>query len=286
MNILISKHAGYCYGVQRALNMARDVAQSDDRDIFTIGPIIHNPQVVESLKSIGIIPINSPEEIDDGVIIIRTHGVGPQVIKQAQAKGLSILDATCPFVKKVQQRAAQLVQEGYELVIVGEAEHPEVQAILSHAHQSAHVIETDDDIANLAKMVKSKKVGVVTQTTQPISRLLMVANKLLPLADETKIFNTICSATTKRQESAKSLAGKVDLMIVIGGKNSANTSRLAKICSEENTQTHHIEVADELEADWFRNIDTVGITAGASTPSWIMDEVVARIERFDQEGDQ
>lgn len=280
MKIIIAEHAGYCYGVQRALDMAREVAETGPGPIYTLGPIIHNPQVVESLEKLGIHPIQDPADVEEGVIIIRTHGVGPEIIEEASSKSLSVLDATCPFVKKVQQRAAQLVSEGYELVIVGEADHPEVIAILAHSCPTAHVIESDEDIVELRGRVSSRRIGVVTQTTQPLSRLLSVVEQLLPITDETKIFNTICSATTKRQESARNIAKQVDLMIVVGGKNSANTTRLAKICSNEGTPTYHIEVADEIKRSWFSGVKSVGITAGASTPAWILDEVVKRISNI------
>lgn len=280
MKILIAEHAGYCYGVQRALNMAKQVASSGNIKIFTLGPIIHNPQVVESLREMGIEPISSLDEADHGVIIIRTHGVGPGVIAQATKKGLTIEDATCPFVKKVQQRAAQLVAEGYELIVVGETEHPEVQAILEHASGSAHIIDGQDGIDALGEMVSSQRIGVVTQTTQPLSRLQSVVSQLLPIAEEIKIFNTICNATSKRQEAAREIARDADVMIVIGGKNSANTSRLADICRDEHTPTHHIETAAELEPTWFAGNGIVGVTAGASTPDWIMDEVIRRISEL------
>jgi (E)-4-hydroxy-3-methyl-but-2-enyl pyrophosphate reductase len=278
MKIKIASQAGYCYGVERALRMAGEAAERESKPIFTLGPIIHNPQVVESFAAKGVKQVAGIEKIDKGTIIVRTHGVDPLVIAGAKDKGLSIVDATCPFVAKAQQRAAELVRDGYTLIIIGEKEHPEVVGILAHAQGRAVVVERLEDIANIQG---GKALGVVVQTTQSLDNFQQIVAALAPKAREIKVFNTICNATTRRQQSAHELAEEVELMIVVGGKNSANTSRLVQICRETGTATHHIETAKELDPAWFTGIDIVGLTAGASTPERLLKEVIERLKAFD-----
>ncbi len=279
MRIELAEHAGYCYGVERALKLARQAARAYPKPIYTLGPIIHNPQVVKSLEEQGIYPASNLNEIRKGTMIIRSHGVDPQIITGAEKKGIHIVDATCPFVKKAQQRASKLVREGYELVIVGERDHPEVIGILAHAGGKALVAEKLSDLESLKG---KKKIGVVVQTTQPEENLKLVVGELLTRATEIKVFNTICDATIKRQAVARELAKRVDIMLIVGGKNSANTSRLAQICRQTNPQTHHIETAKELNPAWFETNSHVGVTAGASTPDWILREVVDRLSQISQ----
>ncbi|MCK4267320.1 MAG: 4-hydroxy-3-methylbut-2-enyl diphosphate reductase [Actinomycetia bacterium] len=277
MKVTLASQAGYCYGVERALRMTDEAVRSQKTPIFTLGPIIHNPQVVESFKALGVEPVVSLDKAEKGTIIVRTHGVDPVIIDKASKKGLSIIDATCPFVANAQQRAAELVEGGYSLIIVGEKEHPEVIGILAHAKGQAVVVEKVEDIP---KGLRGKAIGVVIQTTQPLGNFQQIVAGLAALATELKVFNTICGATSRRQHSAKKLAEKVNVMIVVGGKNSANTSRLAQICEATGTLTHHIETSKELKATWFKKVDTVGLTAGASTPEWLLQEVVEAIKEF------
>lgn len=281
MKIEIAEHAGYCYGVERALKLTRKAGDKSPKPIHTLGPIIHNPQVVESLAADGVTPIGDVAEANAGTVIVRSHGVEPAVIDQARGKGLDVVDATCPFVAAAQQRAADLVRDGYTLVIVGEHDHPEVVGILARARSSALVAEKPED---LDELTDSKRVGVVVQTTQSIERLQEIVDRLLLATSELKVHNTICDATTNRQKSAKDLARRADVMLVVGGKNSANTTRLAQICRETNPETHHIETARELSAEWFAGANHVGVTAGASTPDWILDEVVAALTRIAEQG--
>lgn len=277
MRIEIAEHAGYCYGVERALKLTRKASDQSPTPIHTLGPIIHNPQVVDSLSSDGVTPIADVEEARSGTVIVRSHGVEPAVIERAKAKGLEVVDATCPFVAAAQQRAADLVRDGYELVIVGEHDHPEVRGILARAGGSALVAEKAEDLAELKEC---KRVGVVVQTTQSIERLNQIVAKLLLVSSELRVYNTICDATINRQKSAKDLARRVDVMLVVGGKNSANTTRLAQISRETNAATHHIETAREISTAWFDDANKVGVTAGASTPDWILDEVVTALTRI------
>lgn len=277
MEIKVAGQAGYCYGVERALRLTDAAAESTRKPIFTLGPIIHNPQVVESFVARGVNPIERIDEASHGTIIVRTHGVDPLVIEQAGEKGLAVVDATCPFVAKAQQRAAELVRDGYNLVIIGEKEHPEVVGILAHARGEATVVEK---AADAARIKGRKPLGVVVQTTQSMENFQQIVAVLAAKVAEIKVFNTICSATTRRQDAAQKLAEEADVMIVVGGKNSANTSRLAQICRATGTATHHIETAKELEPAWFTGIDVVGLTAGASTPQWLLKEVIARLEEM------
>lgn len=276
MRVLIADQAGYCYGVERALRLTGEAADQERKPIFTLGPIIHNPQVVEEFAAKGVRPADRIEDMNEGTIIVRTHGVDPDIIETAKHRGLSVVDATCPFVAKAQQRAADLVNDGYNVVIVGEKEHPEVVGILAYARGKATVVERVED----AVKIRKAKIGVVVQTTQSVEHLINVLSVLAAGAAEIKVFNTICSATTKRQESAKKLAEAVDMMIVVGGKNSANTSRLCRICRDTGTASHHIETARELDKAWFIDAEVVGVTAGASTPEWLLNEVIEQLERF------
>jgi 4-hydroxy-3-methylbut-2-enyl diphosphate reductase len=274
VNVRVAKYAGVCYGVERALKMAAEAAQSGDR-VRTLGPLIHNPQAVESLRARGIEVAGCLDEVDGGTVVIRTHGVDPAIIAAARDKGLDVVDATCPFVSTAHQVAEQLKADGYAVVIVGEADHPEVEGILAHAGGDAIVVEEVDD---LPRRLPSRRVGVVVQTTQSLSRLTAVVDALLPRVSELKVHNTICSATGQRQRAAEELAGTVDVMVVVGGHNSGNTNRLAEICLAVNPRTHHVETADELEPSWFDGASTVGVTAGASTPDEQIQGVIHAIE--------
>lgn len=281
MEIFVSNSAGYCYGVERALRYAIEAKEATDESIFTLGPIIHNPQAVNALIEQGITPINDSSEIKEGVLVIRSHGIDPKVIKDADARGLKVIDATCPFVKKAQQRAAQLVGEGYQVYIIGEKNHPEVVSILAYTENKAKIIE---DVNDIPKDVGSK-VGVVVQTTQSIKKLRSITSSLLKKAAEVKVYNTICDATNRRQEDTAKLARKVDLMLVIGGHNSANTARLTEICRAAGVQTFQIETAKDIDDAWFNNCKKIGITSGASTPDWLLNEVIEMIrERFISSG--
>jgi (E)-4-hydroxy-3-methyl-but-2-enyl pyrophosphate reductase len=271
MKYELAKNAGYCYGVERALRLAQQAAKTSPKPIMTLGPIIHNPQVVDELKKLGINPVSDIDGLNSGTIVIRTHGVGSKVIGIAKKHGLSVIDATCPFVKKAQRCAAKLIKEGYQVLIVGERNHPEVIGIMAYANGKGTVIENPSELKNIKLL---KRVGIVVQTTQSSENLGNVIKKVLPEISEIKIFNTICDATTKRQATAAELAGKVDAMLVVGGKNSANTTRLAQICSNYNKNTYHIETAKEINPEWFSGDMLIGITAGASTADWILKEVI------------
>lgn len=275
--IRVAEHSGACYGVNRALELARRCALEHAEPVHTLGPLIHNPIVVEELAEQGVELSQSLDEIDRGSVIIRSHGVVPQVIEDARARGLSVVDATCPYVKKVHKAASNLVHEGYDLIIVGESGHPEVEGIVGHAEGKAHVVASPQDLDGLTL---GKRVGVVVQTTQTAANLSAVVAALAPLVSELRVVNTICAATSERQRAAASLASEADIMIVVGGKNSGNTRRLAQICHAACQKTHHIEDAAELDRSWFDGARLIGITAGASTPQAHIERVVSAIERM------
>ena len=278
MKIEIAAHAGYCYGVKRAFDQIRGVPEGAEGGIHTLGPIIHNPQAVEALrKEKGVRPVKDLDEITGGTVVVRTHGLPPEVLERAKEKGLTIVDATCPHVKKAQQRARELVRDGYSLVILGEKNHPEVVGILAHAEGDGKVVEEPSDVESLGRL---NRVGLVVQSTQEPEKLAEVTAKLSKRCRELKIYNTICSATVDRQSAARELARRVDVMLVVGGKNSGNTRRLSHVCESEGVRTHHIESARDLDPAWVEGASLVGVTAGASTPGFVLREVVERLERL------
>ena len=268
MEVILAEHLGFCYGVKRAIEIARQNASTDGTS-STLGPIIHNPQMVERLRNEGVGTVGSLDEMEDGLVIIRSHGVGPKVYEEAESRGLELVDATCPHVKKAQLSAKLLSEEGYTVVIVGEKNHPEVKSIFEWTAHGAHIIETEAEAKALPRI---GKLGIVSQTTFSGEKFRSIVSCLLEKSREIKILRTICTATDLRQEAALELAENVDIMIVVGGKNSANTSRLAQLCAIK-CKTYHIETAAELQEDWMKNVNKIGITAGASTPDWIIKEV-------------
>ncbi|MGM0419356.1 MAG: 4-hydroxy-3-methylbut-2-enyl diphosphate reductase, partial [Bacillota bacterium] len=275
LEITTAEEAGFCFGVKRAIEMAMDAVQDkDDTRVYTLGPIIHNPQVVDKLEDLGIKAIEDIDEIESGVIIIRSHGVKPKTIERAKNKGLTIIDATCPYVTKAQKNARILVEEGYQTLIYGDRDHPEVKGILGATNNQALIVENKKDLDEIS--LKSR-VGIIAQTTKSPASFRELIVLLLEKTKELKIYNTICNTTQIRQSAAENLADDVEVMFVIGGYNSANTKRLAEICSETGTPTHHIETADDIDWSWLENIHKVGITAGASTPDWLIKEVIHRM---------
>lgn len=274
IEIEVARYAGVCYGVERALGMAEKAADEARKPVNTLGPLIHNPLVVNDLERIGVGTSSSVSEVEEGTLIIRAHGVVPSVVEDARTRGLDVLDATCPYVKKVHNAAERLVREGYQLIVVGESGHPEVEGIMGHAGDDAHVVSVPGD---LDAIDLSRKVGVVVQTTQTPGALADVVAELSKRTMDLRVINTICSATQERQDSAAELARRVDAMIVVGGKNSGNTRRLAEICTAACPKTHHIEDASEIEAAWFDGVSHIGVTAGASTPASHIERALVRM---------
>ena len=310
INIRLAKNSGFCFGVKRAIKLAEQTAKKYGR-ATTIGPIIHNPQMVENLKIAGVIAVEDIDLIEDGPVIIRSHGIPIETLSVLQKKKLEIIDATCPYVSKAHEFVKLADKEKYQIFILGNPDHPEIIALKSyieskvffvvdnffHSDKEESISETKERyITTLDNLPNEKfsKRAVICQTTQNVSNLRKLAELLMPISNELRIFNTICNATNVRQESSLELARLCSLMIVIGGKNSSNTKMLARLCSE-HAPTKHIEVAEELEEDWFKNlcvsdIETsakcrktntfVGLTAGASTPDWIIIDVYNKIKEM------
>lgn len=277
MRVEVARYAGVCYGVERALKLAEEAAERGV-EVHTLGPLIHNPQAVEGLRSKGVEVAACLDEVDSGTLVIRSHGVDPAIIDAADEKGLDVVDATCPHVSKAHEAARMLTNEGYSVVIVGEADHPEVEGITAHAGSDVIVVESASEIP---ATLPSRKVGVVVQTTQSLSRLTEVVGALLPRVRELRVVNTICSATGKRQQSAEELAESVDVMVVVGGRNSGNTTRLVEICRAVNQRVHHVETSAEVDAAWFTGAEVVGVTGGASTPDEQIRGVIDAIEAME-----
>jgi 4-hydroxy-3-methylbut-2-enyl diphosphate reductase len=276
MKILVAKTAGFCFGVKRAVDIAFRVSRKKHKGVYTLGPIIHNPQVVEKLKEKGIIPIKEIKgKKDIKALIIRTHGIPRNLSEEISCMGCEIIDATCPFVKKAQYYAKLLREEGYQVVILAETEHPEVKGLMSYASDDAIVVDGNRPLPRL-----KSKVGIVVQTTQPLEALKRVLSHAIKYAKEIKVYNTICSSTALRLKETEDMARKVDVVLVVGGKNSANTTQLAKLCRSLSVATYHIETPSEIKDAWFKEAKKVGITAGASTPGWIIKEVEERIRNI------
>lgn len=276
IKVILAKHAGFCFGVKRAVNLALEIAAGNkNKKISTLGPLIHNPQVIQELKGKGIIDVSKPQNVRSGIVIVCSHGMHPLVLKHIKNKRVKIVDATCPFVKKIERIVKKLKKDKYDIIIIGDKEHPEVKAITGYAGKKVFLIE---DLAAARKLPKLKKVGVVAQTTQSVEKFKEICVELEHKAAQLKIFNTICDATQKRQEEALRVAGEAEKIIVIGGYNSANTKRLAKLCQDLGKPTLHIEQAGDLDINFLKHTGSVGVLAGASTPDWIIKDVVARIK--------
>jgi len=277
VRIVVARYAGYCYGVERALRITEEALEGAPAPVASLGPIIHNPSVVRRLEERGVAVIDDVAGAAGGTLIVRTHGVAPHVVEGARARHLNVVDATCPFVAVAQHKAAALDEAGYAVVILGERDHPEVAGLEGFAGEGAVVVE---DSAGLPlERLRGKRVGVVVQTTQTRANLVGVAAALAPAARELLVYNTICDATEKRQSAACELAAEVDVVVVVGGRNSANTARLAQLCRSTLDRTYHIESAVELQPEWFSDARRIGVTAGASTPD---EEIEATVQALQE----
>ena len=276
MKVIKAKTAGFCFGVKRAVDTVYEQADTCGGPIYTYGPIIHNEEVVKDLESRGVSVIRSEEELEgitEGTVIIRSHGVEKRICDKLLGKGLRIVDATCPFVKKIHNIVEKESAEGKYILIIGNPDHPEVIGIRGWAGSNVSVIQNADDIEKV-DFSKNKKICVVSQTTFNYNKFQDLVEILAKKRyDKRNVLNTICSATQERQQEAARLAAQVDAMIVIGGKNSSNTQKLYEICKKECTNTYYIQTLVDLETKPFQSISHVGITAGASTPNNIIEEV-------------
>lgn len=280
MEVIRAKRAGACYGVQRALDVADEVIADGGR-AFTLGPLIHNPQVVADLAARGAEAVDEVEAIawngegEAPSVVIRSHGVTPEVRADVEGRGFAVVDATCPHVSRAQHAAAELAAEGCRVLVVGEEGHPEVEGLTAWARQAGGKVDVVADPADIPEGLYDP-IGVVAQTTQRRENLQAVVAALREAGLDPLVRDTICSATRQRQEAAAELAANVGAMVVIGGRNSSNTTRLAEVCALTCPLTFHIESADELDPAAFKGCARVGVTAGASTP----ENQIAAVETF------
>jgi len=278
MEIKLAKTAGFCMGVRRAVDLVLEVAQREKgRRIYTYGPLIHNPQTINILKSRGITAIRRIEEIsgkDGAVLIIRAHGIAPDERKKIRESGVKIIDATCPKVAHVQAIIKKHAALDYTVIIAGDRKHPEVDGLWGYTKEKGIVVSTQEEAEKLPAL---EKVCVVAQTTQDTENYRLIIEKILQTNPRAVVFNTICSSTERRQEEIITLASEMDALFVVGGKNSANTCRLADLSRKQNTPTFHIETAREIQPADLVRYKKIGISAGASTPNWIIDQVVDQL---------
>ncbi|HOE62890.1 MAG TPA: 4-hydroxy-3-methylbut-2-enyl diphosphate reductase [Candidatus Sumerlaeota bacterium] len=276
MPIIFASTAGFCYGVRRAVKLALNASQKDSAELVTLGPLVHNQQAIDLLKSRGVTIVKKAEDVPKGSrVIIRAHGVTPQVRDMLAAKCSEVYDATCPHVTRAQQIVAQYAADGWAVLIIGDRGHAEVDGLMGHAAGRGYVVENEGDLAALPPL---EKVCVVSQTTQEVEHFQKIVALAQNLFSEVKVFNTICNATSRRQSELLEIAKKSDVVIVVGGRESANTKRLAEIAREVGVRTFHIETADELDLAEIKPKDVVGITAGASTPHWVIRNVVETVQ--------
>ncbi|MBV8689936.1 MAG: 4-hydroxy-3-methylbut-2-enyl diphosphate reductase [Candidatus Eremiobacteraeota bacterium] len=245
----------------------------------TLGHVVHNPQMVESLEKRGLRNATSVEDVDSGTLFVRAHGLPVEVFDRAKEKNLTILDATCPMVTKIHVQAERLKADGYKIVVIGDPHHPEVKGTLSHV-PGAWSIETVEDVARLPR---ASRVGVVVQSTFSGTRFTDIVKALSAKYYEVRAVNTICTDTHNRQSEATELAKEVEVMVVVGGKTSANTKHLAELSESHGARAYHIEGPDELRAEWFDGVQVAGLMSGASTPGWLVDEVAARMEALSRQ---
>ncbi len=276
MRIYLAETAGFCMGVKRAVNIALEMAKEKGKEIYTLGPLIHNPQTVEMLERKNVRVVEDIKGLKSGTVIIRAHGVGPKEREEIEKSPLECRDATCPLVLRIRNIIKKCAEEGWMVVIVGDKGHAEVSALLGYAGERAIVVERVEDVAE----VPAGKVCVVAQSTQERRLLESVVKELRKRDGKLKVYDTICDATTWRQEEVKALARKVDAMVVVGGKNSANTRRLVEISRGMGVRTIAVEEPDELREEDVAGSENVGVTAGASTPNWVIEKVIDRIEHL------
>ena len=269
--VIVAKSAGFCFGVQRAVDTVYN--QCGGKNVFTYGPIIHNEEVVKDLENKGVHVINSADEInDDSTVIIRSHGVSKDVYDSLHEKDVNIVDATCPFVLKIHKIVKEESANGSQIVIIGNENHPEVEGIMGWSLSDTYVIDTSEKAQNLV-LDSQRRVCIVSQTTFNYNKFQELVEIIKEKGYDIIVLNTICNATEERQTEARAIAEQVDAMIVIGGRNSSNTQKLFEICKNECKNTYYIQTVKDLDLAEVRSVDNVGITAGASTPNNIIEEV-------------
>lgn len=285
MKIIKAEHSGYCFGVKRAIKTAQKMIEEvKNEEIFMLGEIIHNPQVVKEFQEKGVRIVTGISQVPSHkYLITRAHGISKSEILFARQKDIKLIDTTCPYVHQLKQIASFLEKENYTIVIFGDINHPEIQSLLSYITREVKVIQSVDEIKS-PSFDKKRKIGMISQTTKNMEQYRKVILEIFKhVDDELRIYNTICKATKLRQDATRRLAQEVDLMIVVGGKNSANTNRLAHLCKEIGVETYHIETEKQLTKQWFYSKHKIGISSGASTPDYLTENVIRKIKmmKFD-----
>lgn len=277
MKIIVAKHMGFCGGVRRAVEIARKTAESASGDVQTWGPLIHNPQVVQRLQDSGVLVADRREDLSGEAFVVSAYGVERAVLDEARDRGMAVVDATCPVVIRAHALAEQLAAEGYQVIAVGDHGHPEMVTLKELLGDRVTIVHTREEAA--AVKVRGK-LGVVSQTTQSQENFRQIVADLALRVRELKVLNTLCPAITVRQEETDVMMPQIDALLVIGGHGSSNTTRLAEMGRARGLPTHHIETAAELSSDWFAGVGTLGVVSGASTPDWIIEEILLRLQEI------
>ena len=279
MEVLLAEEFGFCFGVERAVEMVEEAVEEGARPIRSLGPLIHNAQEMERLGAQGVSTIDTPDEADgDTIAVIRAHGVTPQVQHDLEQRAAKVIDATCPFVTRVQHLAERAAREGRDVVVAGNPDHPEMIGVVGYAPDNTYVVR---DAAEVASLPYLRSPLVVSQTTIKLQTFLEVAEAVREKTDaEPQVVNTICSATRDRQDAARALAWQVDTFYVIGGRHSSNSVKLLAVCQEQCAKSFLIETPAEINPADLANVQKVGVTAGASTPNWLIDQVVKRLHEI------
>lgn len=276
MSIRLTKRTGFCFGVKRAVEMAEEVLQTEGK-AYSLGSIIHNAEVVKSLSRRGLKVIDKIDALTGGSVVISSHGISPHIADQIRKRSLKLADTTCPFVRNAQDMARSLARAGYKVIIVGDKNHPEVRALVDFADKKASVVKDVFGVKAL-RLKAGERVGILSQTTQSMDNFLSVVRAVIDRKpEELRIFNTICKDASERQAAARELAGSVDLMLIVGGRNSANTKRLYDVCKKVLGKSYLVQSPADLRDTWFKGTGSVGLTSGASTPEWIVKKVADKV---------
>lgn len=276
MKIQVAQSAGFCFGVRRAIDIALQAARTE-QDVYMLGEIVHNESVVDQIQRAGIRVVDRIDDIPAGVLLFRAHGSTPETYAEAEARGLKIVDATCPMVLEIHRIVRKLEEEGYEVVIIGDQNHDEVRGIAAQVSRPL-VVSGPADVPG--EGWRSNRLGVVVQSTQNLENVQAIISRLVPACRELRFIDTICKPTTDHQNEIRRMPLENDAVVVVGSFTSANTRRLAELSVAANPRTHHVQTASELEAAWFEGIGSVGVTAGASTPDVLIRDVLDRIRDF------